>query len=186
MFKQEGFTLVELLIVSLLLSVISLTAYGGLAGGVRIWRRVEASVGELDLVLGEKRFRKDLVNRVPFGGIGFTGDSGQVSFPALVTVGAGEAVHQEVGRVRYLFDEPDHRLCREEMTYASVVAGAETDCRPVISSVEKLSFKYYNPEGGWLSGWAETTPPLAVRMEATIKRTGSEGEITKQFTVALP
>ncbi|MBI4365965.1 MAG: prepilin-type N-terminal cleavage/methylation domain-containing protein [Deltaproteobacteria bacterium] len=186
---NDGFTLAELLVVSLLLAVVSLTAYAGMAGGVRIWKRIDASVKEVDLALEWKRFRKDLVGQVPFQQIGFRGADDEVAFPGLVTVLDNNGVpHEEVGRVRYRFDAANRQLCREELTYAEAAKGIER-CRPVLSEVGKVTFAYFGAEegggaGNWRTDWEGAQAPLAVRMRIAWEGTG--GKIAKQYTVTLP
>lgn len=168
--------------VASMMAVILLTAYSALFAGVRIWKRVESSVREVDLVLGWKKLRKDLVNYIPLRAIGFSGDFREVSFPGLVTVKSGDGpTHEEVGRIRYVYDGTLHLLCREETTYVDVVRGAGSECRPVVSSVGSASFEYY--VGGWRKEWRAETPPLAVRLKIALE---GGGKIEKQFTATLP
>ncbi len=188
---RSGFTLVELLVVLSLLTAISLTAYGGLAAGVRIWRVVGASIKEVDIIIGWKKFRKDIVNHLPFHGIEFYGTPQEISFPGLVTVKEEEgSTHQEVGRIRYRFDEQSHCLCREEITYPDLVRGSDPDCRPVLSSVKDVTIKYYGKEegslGSWHSVWEGEKAPIAVRLAITLEGTGEKSEIAKQYTTTLP
>lgn len=195
---DSGFTLIELLVVSSLLAVISLTTYSGLAGGVKIWQRVEASIEEVDLALGLKKFRKDVVAHLPNSEIGFMGLPQELSFPGLIAVkDAAGVVHQEVGRIRYAFAESENTICREEMSYADVARGLNADCQPVFSGVGDVAFEYYGKEGssddsgaeglgGWYTMWAEEKSPIAVRLEITLKGTGGKGEIVKQYTATLP
>ncbi len=113
-----GFTLIELMVVSLLLATISFTTYSGLSGGVQIWKRIEKSGQEVDVALGWKKLKKDLVAHVPNSEIGFIGSSRELSFPGLVTViDSNEGAHQEVGRIRYHFNEAENTICREEVSY---------------------------------------------------------------------
>ncbi len=182
----------ELLVVLSLLTAVSLTAYGGLAAGVRIWRCIGASIKEVDLMIGWKKFRKDLVNHLPFQEIELYGTPREISFPGLVTVKEAEGLtHQEVGRIRYRFDEPNRCLCREEITYPNLIRGFESDCQPVISSVKDVTIKYYGKEegpanlGSWRSVWEGEKAPIAVRLVITLEGTGERSEIAKQYTATL-
>ena len=173
-----------------MMAVILLTTYSALFAGVRIWKRVESSVREVDLTLGWKKFRKDLVGVIPFKAIGFSGAPREVSFPGLVAVkGADDLTHEEVGRVRYLFEGTRHLLCREETTYVDLVRGAVPVCKPVVSSVGSASFEYYVLEGApgsggsWVAEWRGKTPPLAVRLKIALE---GGGGVEKQFTATLP
>lgn len=191
--RADGFTLVELLVVSLLLGVISLTTYSGLSVGVKTWKRIEFSMKEVDLAVGWKRFRKDFVAQPLFRAIGFYGITGEVSFPGLVRVTDGEGeVHEEVGRIRYLFDPSAHSLCREVVTYAGLASDGTLECRPVVSDVEKISFEFFGLDeapgspGRWRSAWEGEKPPLAVRLKIAFTGPGGKGEIEKQFTATTP
>lgn len=189
----NGFSLLELMIASVLLGVISMATYSGIDGGVRIWKRVEVSVKELDLALGWKKIRKDLANYTPFRSIGFHGTDLGISFPGLVTVkGEGGQPHKEVGRVRYLFEEINHQLCREEITYAEAVRNTTGKCQPVISAVESVAFEYYGLEGSpggvgsWQKIWDGVTPPLAIRMKIALEKVGGKVGIEQQYTATFP
>lgn len=191
--RVDGFTLLEILVVSVLLAVISLATYSALAVGVRIWKRTEVSVQELDVVIGWKKFRKDVVDNFSFRAIGFTGTPQEVSFPGLVTVKVGGGLtREEVGRIRYLFNESGQNLCREEVAYSDLVRGLNSECRPVFSSVGNLSFKYYGRAegkgslGSWRPAWDGEKPPIAVRMTIAFKGSEGKGEIEKQYTAVLP
>lgn len=182
----------ELLVVSVLLAVVSFTSYAGLAGGVRVWRRVDASVKDVELAMAWRRIQKDVVNIVPFRAIGFAGARTQIAFPGLVIVIGKEGwTHEEVGRIRYLFDALNHQLCREAITYAELANGV-TDCRPVISSVKDVAFSYFGQKegpgttGGWSTAWEEEKgkAPMAIRMAITVDESG--GNIAKQYTASLP
>ena len=182
----------------MLLATISFTTYSGLAGGVHIWKRIEASIQEVDLALGWKKLRKDLVAHVPNREIGFIGKSRELFFPGLVVVkGVDDVVHQEVGRIRYHFNESENTICREETTYAKISEDMAANCREVFSHVGNVSFKYYGVEkssdepdaaksGGWYTEWLEGGSPIAVRMEITLKGAGEKGEIKKQYTATFP
>lgn len=190
---RSGFTLVELLIVLSLLAAISLAVYGGLAAGVRVWKSIDASINEIDFMMGWKRFRKDLVNHLSLHGIGFYGTPYEISFPGLVAVKDAEGLtHQEIGRIRYHFDKSNRNLCREAITYPNLVRGLGSDCQPVISSVKDVTIKYYGKKGGpaspgsWSSAWETEDAPIAVRLAITLEGTGKKSEIAKQYTATLP
>ena len=194
---RSAFTLVELLIVLSLLTAISLAVYGGVAAGVRIWKSIDASINEIDFIMGWKRFQKDMVNHLSFHGIEFYGTPDEFSFPGLVTVKDSEGLtHQEIGRIRYRFYESNRNLCRETITYPNLIQGLGSEswagCQPVISSVKDVTIKYYGKEdgpaslGSWRSAWQMESAPIAVRLLITLEGTGEKSEIAKQRTATLP
>lgn len=171
----------ELLVVVSILSVISLAVYSSMAGGVNIWKRVNATAGESRLILVWEKMQKDLRNTFDFRKIGFGGNGNEIYFPGLVSVkGEDEAIHQEIGRVRYYFDKS--RLCREEMTYVDLIKDVKIECGEEISDVKQAAFEYYGSKKySWQTEWQNDSVPLAVRFNVILPDTNEE-----KFTMLLP
>jgi Tfp pilus assembly protein PilE len=68
-----GFTLVEMLIVAVTLSIVSLAMYAIFNNGLKIWQRVSSQIPESEVNIFFDKFSLDLKNTVRFSGIKFQG-----------------------------------------------------------------------------------------------------------------
>jgi prepilin-type N-terminal cleavage/methylation domain-containing protein len=185
----RGFTLIELLVVTAILAVVVGVLAACIAGGVRAWdtaRSVAAVEGEA--VVGLRLIEKDLMNAFLFDGIGFSGQSRAVSFPALIRgeptpapgggaipspgiIGEGALAGFQIGEVAYRFDGPAHRLIRIQSRYgAPEPAGAP---EAILSNLRDVRFEYWlrpSDRGGgagqWQGEWSvPTNLPDSVKIE---------------------
>lgn len=182
--RNNGITLIELLIVSVIISVVGLAIYSSFAGGLKVWKRVNTAIEGEDLVLFFARFSQDLRATVSLKGNVFQGSEESMEFPVI----AGSrrmGLASSVGRVAYVFHPEAGTLTRSEQDYSVIFAGTgDKDPREVLRGVAELRMSYYcfDPEAGgfvWLDKWPYLRPPLAIRME--LRRAGkSEEDIVRR------
>lgn len=185
---RAGFTLIELLVVVSILAIVATAIFTTMAGGIRIWKRIDQSAYQTEVMLTWKGLKKDLRNFFPFQPVGFYGGEKEIAFPGLLIVepeteGATNR-HQEIARVRYYFDPDLKCLCKSKSPYRILVQGVKEECQRLISQIEDLAFSYYSKgegEGSWNTSWNKENPPLALRLTINLL-----GENEKQFTTFLP
>ena len=100
--NNAGMTLIELLITTIILSVISTAIYASLNSGLKIWKRINQPLAHEDLDIFFDRFGRDLRNCARFTGLTFTGTQERVEFPAILP--SPRFGGDVIGRVSYAYD----------------------------------------------------------------------------------
>ena len=67
--SRTGFTLVELVLVTAMLSVVGLAAYSAFSNGIRLWKRVNEEVIQEDINMFFVKISRDLRNLSRYSGI---------------------------------------------------------------------------------------------------------------------
>jgi len=207
--SSNAFTLVELLITTAILGMVSLAIVSTFASGINIYSHLRAYTGiKTDVLLALEKIERDLSGAFVFSEIEFYGDKRVISFPGLV--GATDAEGEQVmrpGRISYYFDVLKDELVREKQDYSKAILGKYTrrGSRKVLASVEKTDFSYYYYDSiddvyGWRSLWKpedegretrderlwmdEEKILLGARIEVTFKAGGKD--MTLSRTVFFP
>lgn len=189
--RKEGFSLVELLIVTVILGIVVTAIAACLAGGIRVWDTARTfHAVESDALMGVTLLEKEARNAFRFYGIPFRGGSGEVSFPGLVReVSEDGTASERPGTIRYTFDGGSGRLLRRAWAYPRTGSGAKAEV--VASRLSLLSIQYCPPSSaretdeGWQPSWDDATNfPSALVIDLTL---GREKETTRiRRTVILP
>lgn len=182
---QYAFTLIELLIVSALMAVVSLAIFGVFNSGIRIWQRMhkEMTNEEVNIVLS--KFTRDVSNGLKFSAIHFSGDNEGVRFATLLY--SPQLEKRTVGQVSYICRLG--ALERGEKDFSQLYTGTEGSLKPILKNLEFCKFAYYaydkeTKDYSWKESWAEEQMPLAVRIELGYKdETGTHAFIR---TVSIP
>jgi prepilin-type N-terminal cleavage/methylation domain-containing protein len=162
---RKGFTLIEVLVVTVIVAVISLAIFSTLNSGLKIWHRVHATSADEDLAIFFLRFGSDARSTFAYGNQTVTGTSESVEMPSLDFPSGPQP-----GVVVYSYNSVSRTLCRWRKTRSQVEEhsdGAKGSC---LDDVERCAFSYYandTQRGGrvWLEEWRTDEPPLAVRVE---------------------
>ncbi len=171
--RMRAFTLIELLIVSVLMSVVSLALYATFNSGIKIWQRISQTVIDEDASIFLSKFRRDLSNGVRFAGIDFSGDSQQIRLPALIY--SPQLALRTVGEVIYAYK--DGEISRKERDFSHIYGQQEGFYESVLKDLEYCKFTYYSydreaKEYFWEEEPAEGSLPLAVKIELEYKGAG--------------
>lgn len=134
--RTKGFTLVEVVVASVIISIMALCIGGVFTSGIRLWKKAQ-SLGHssaeilLDLEGVSRNFRQSLdIPDVPF-----RGDSKSIEFPTLV----GNSIF----KIIYSFDAFKKKLLIRKIGYEDVLADRLK--KPPQSSIfdaDKVSFEY--------------------------------------------
>lgn len=191
--QRKSFTLVEILLVIVILSIVSLVVYSSLSQGINLWQRLTQRVPASELNMFFGKLESDLRNSFKFSGIGFAGEKDSISFAAWVTdIAEGEQRTFSVGEIGYSFDDSTKSLNRWQKNYIQLYRDKPSPllCQ-MVKNVKSLSFKYYRYDSErkmyiWEESWYEedTTIPLAVRVKLEFDKNAERKEITR--TIAIP
>jgi prepilin-type N-terminal cleavage/methylation domain-containing protein len=182
-----GLTFIELLVVTVILSIVSLAIYATFNNGIKIWQRVNKNIAEEDLNIFFDKFARDLRNAVQFSGINFSGRSESFEFATIINSRRLQKI--TVGEVIYSYEPSKQILKREERDFSGVFSGEEGTIRQALTEVTSLKFKYYNYDKNkkeylWEDEWLTGALPLAVRIELEFKDGVQTSKFTK--TVSIP
>ncbi|MCG8430545.1 MAG: prepilin-type N-terminal cleavage/methylation domain-containing protein [Candidatus Omnitrophica bacterium] len=183
-----GFTLVEVLITTVIVAVISLAIYSSLAQGLSLYQRVRTGVPEEDVNIFFYKFNMDLKNSFVYQEQGFSGNEEEFSFWTLTPSRQFEA--KTAGKVSYRFDPGSEILSRRVSDYSEVAEGSEPQDATYLGGVRMVRLAYYffdeeKKEYEWRRECTEEDIlPFAVRVEVALEDGVDDSVFTK--TVFLP
>lgn len=183
-----GFTLIEMLIVTAIISVVALAIYATLNNGIKIWQRLNSQLPEEDLNIFFDKFSLDLRNSFKFSGINFSGTIDTLEFPTLVN--SLRLQKRTVGKLIYVYEPQNRILNRYQVDFAGVYSGeSNASCQQSLRNIRVLKFQYYlcdeqKKEYFWQDEWSNEGLPLAVRVELEF----DDGKEIKKFTrtISIP
>ncbi len=164
--KQQGFTLLELLIASIIFAIMALMAYGGLdnvmdnsrasEGALKRLQQVQQTVSVLNRDFRQivpRPIRDEYGNNQPYLVAGNNIDN-LVEFSRGGRVNPGNLLRSTLLRVAYQFD--DDKLIRLQWPYMDRSQEQEAKKTELIDNIDEVSIRYLNPNGEWQEQW----PPL--------------------------
>ena len=177
--KKNGFTFIELLIVTSIMGLVSLTIYSSLNSGLKIWYRLNKSISEEDVGIFFDKFRTDVANTTNFSLAQFFGGKNSIKIPALVVSKNFENLTP--GLVEYSFVSGS--VMRTVKDCSNIYSGRSGVSEPLLKMVKSFSVNYYKHDEEknmyvWAKEWGGAELPLAVRI---ILEVGS-GVENKRFT----
>jgi prepilin-type N-terminal cleavage/methylation domain-containing protein len=185
--KKSGFTLVELLIVSMIVVIIALAISYTLGSGVKVWQKINQELVEEDVSIFFDKFTVDLHNSLQYAGIKFVGDEQELELATLVN--SQRFLGRLPGKIAYVYKSGSDTLSREPRDYSAVYNDEEGLVMPVLKNIQSLRFSYYffdtqSKDYRWQEEWGKDDLPQAVRVELEIR----DGERIKKFTrtVTIP
>ncbi|MCX5708989.1 MAG: prepilin-type N-terminal cleavage/methylation domain-containing protein [Candidatus Omnitrophica bacterium] len=185
--RKTGFTLVEILIVTMILAVISLAIFSTFSNGMKIYNRVNSEVTSEDLVIFCDRFGHDLRNSFNFSLINFTGKAEELEFAGLVNSPRMEK--RSVSRIKYIFEPSTEKIKRFTGDYSAIYFSEEDSFRQALDKVKSCVFSYYyfdnkTQEFAWDQEWRKDGLPSAVRMELEFKDNPEE-KFVRTFNIPV-
>lgn len=184
---RKGFTFIEILIVTVLLSIVSLTIFSTFNNGIKIWQRMNTEMPEEDVALFFEKFTVDVRNCVVSQSIGFMGSKEKFEFCGLVK--SPHLKNASIGKVFYAYDPGHRQLTREQRDYSQLYQDEPGLSNKTLANVSSLKFEYYfydekKKEYLWKEEWLEEYIPLAIRISFEL----SYGQEINLFvkTVSIP
>jgi len=165
---KKGFTLIEIIITSAMLALISLVIYTTFSNGAKIWQRLHQDIAEEDLNIFLDKFARDLRNSFKFSTINFLGQEERLEFTTLVY--SPTLNKTSAGKIIYFYEPEQETLSRQQLDYSQIYSGEESFSKQALKNIKSLKFQYYlydpqKKEYLWQQDWAKENLPLAVRLE---------------------
>lgn len=185
--NKSAFTLIEMLIVTAIISIISLAIFSTFDNGIKIWQRVNNPLPGEDMAIFLNKFSRDLRKTFKFEGVEFIGEKDRIEFASLVT--SRNLQITTVGKIVYSYNTLNETLDRIERDFSQIYGDEEGRVIQVLSKITDLNFQYYYYDTGkkefnWEDSWHKERFPLAVRLELKINSDGDTETYVK--TVNLP
>jgi prepilin-type N-terminal cleavage/methylation domain-containing protein len=182
-----GFTLVEMSIVAVMISIVSLAMYATLNNGLKIWQKVNSQIPESEIAILFDKFNLDLKNSLRFKGINFTGGKDKLAFATIVNSPALKK--RTVGEVAYIYDSESGSLARVQKDFSQIYSKETGTITQSLGNIESLRLQYYFfdeqvKEYLWSDEWSKKGIPLAVRLELGFDNGKETSSFTK--TVSIP
>lgn len=185
--KTCGLTLVEMLIVSIILGVISLAINSALNNGVKVWRKINQELPQEDLNIFFDKFTSELHNSLDYPGIEFSGREQELVF---ATMAVSQRFPDRLPvQIAYIYDSQANILSRKLRDYSDLYNDKEGVVSSALKNVLSLKFSYYffdaqNKDYRWQREWEEGQLPAALRLDLEVE----DGDKIKNFTrtVTIP
>jgi prepilin-type N-terminal cleavage/methylation domain-containing protein len=152
----SGFTLLELIVTSVLAAMVMLSVYSVFNSGINVWNATYEAGSTDNIYLNIERLNRELAGMLNFAPVGFTCESGRITFPALVAAPARESSLSETipidnpeepvksfsrpGWISYWFNADKKELLRAQGVYGELVN--DDNYRAVISNIDEVNFSY--------------------------------------------
>ena len=189
--NKRAFTLVEMLLATIMVAIVSLALNTMLINGIKVWMFVNKESPEIDMNLFFERLNADAGNSFYAKNYKFSGDAEKCSFAALVPGKQFAGGFTSVpGAVIYSFDKDAETLNVEYLDRSELFADTRSAPRVLVKNAEKAEFSYYyydqqKKEFFWSAQWppdkyygTNILMPLALKVTVSLK----DGELIKTDT----
>jgi len=183
--KKKGFTLIEVLLSGVIVSLVAIFVYSIFASGIHVWKKGNQSRNyQRKLRIFSEKVTQELRNTFQLSSVVFEGSEDLITFATLIkNISSEEEGYNQLGRVTYFVNDEDV-FCRQEETYAESFNSKEEGVyEELISGVSQVKFSYCyldNLTGNyeWKEDWVkeeQDTIPQAIKIELLfIKRSEQE------------
>ncbi|MGE5197926.1 MAG: type II secretion system protein J [Deltaproteobacteria bacterium] len=184
---KNGFTFIELLVVTVMLAVISLAVFSAFSSGMKIMRRANRTLPQEDLDIMLDKFTSDVRNSLKFKDLRFIGTENSLELATLV--GSSWMRTPTIGRVSYSYDPDSGVFNREQADFSQIYGRDLNRVAQSVGNIKSLRFFYYwydpvKKEFLWQAEWSNEGLPLAVRLEFDFDDADQISKFTK--TVSFP
>ena len=176
---RRAFTLIELIIATLILSVVIVSVYGAFGAGIKAWNRNAETKDFQKIRIALLRIQKELRSSFFFSGIPFSGTSLEVVFPAVEEKGKIYAVNYYI-----LEDKGKGRevLMKRKAVFTGGRLLEEQAADEFIFSADSIDFEYAHESKDALKGfeWKDTWEESREKIPSLVKinfKLGADKEI---------
>jgi len=180
--RAGGFTLIEVFLVTTLLSIVFFTIISVHTSGIKIWKSVgnRRFTEDRKVFLAIEKIRKEITGYIrDFKEIEFTGDKESLTFPAVV---GGKIVE-----VTYEFDKGKDVLIREVVKFTDSLKEKMKKNKTSLLEADKVEFSYLYSEtakgaGGWANSYSSEENNELEAVKLIIRR----NKKTVEKTIFIP
>ena len=170
--KRKGFTLIELVIATVILTVMVVSISGAFNIGIKAWRRGNEGQDFQKVRIALLKIQKELKSSFFFSKAGFRGASSEVVFPLSILEENTEKIYIITYRMDENKDTGARNLVREKRLFTENPQDEKEAIKEPVFPVRLIAFKYaYKLEDGsngfeWQDSWPETQNniPSAVKI----------------------
>ncbi|MDP3042453.1 MAG: prepilin-type N-terminal cleavage/methylation domain-containing protein [Candidatus Omnitrophota bacterium] len=185
--NRLGFSLVELLVVTAMLGIISLAIFSTFNNGLKVWQKINKPLAEEDLGIFFDKLTQDLSNCLKSAGIPFTGGQNNLGVPTLVS--SLRLKIDSVGLVTYAYVQQSGVLNRQSKDFSQLYNQQEDSPVVLLKNIASFKFEYYyfdtqKQEYIWKEEWLGAGLPLAVRVGLSLNDSSGTDKITR--TISIP
>lgn len=142
--KCLGFTFVEMLLATAMVSVVAIALYGMISSGLKVWQIVNQESDQVDSNLLFERMSRELKNSICFKNIDFVGQQDSISFACIAqTPKSYNGFNLGVGQVKYFYDQSLQTFNRQYIDYEESSSMAGPQARSLISNISNILISYY-------------------------------------------
>lgn len=196
----RGFTLVEILLVTVTLSIIALAVYTTFDNGIKLWKKMTQDVLQEDINIFFSKISDDLRNSFRYSGIEFSGSEDSIAFAIPIKFIIQGKVENGIGQAGYFFDKRTNSINRIQTNYSQLYLDKSGPVRQLVNDIKSLNFQYYcydprQEEYLWVDAWNEEQVPLeikidehlplAVKIEVESDDNNESGKFTKVVTIPV-
>ncbi len=184
--NKKGFSLVELLVVTAMLGVVSLAIYSTFNNGLKIWNKINQPLAEEELGMFFERLSQDLGNCFRSVTIPFSGSINNLTIPTLVD--NRQLNFRSLGQVTYLCNPQSGLLWRQQKNFSQIYSKTEDEAAVLLKNVKFFKFEYYywdaiRKQYLWKEEWSGAGVPLSVRVSLSLDEPSQSDKITRTINI---
>lgn len=181
----------EMLLVTVLVSVTGLAVFQAFGNGIRLWERGIRLDREGNTAMGLDKLGQDLHAALLLSALPFKGTGMRLSFPAVVLAPADknssraqEGLAGQIGAVEYRFEPGEAKIYRRQANYGQALKNQWGPDREVVAGVEELAFQYYFPgDKGLGQSSADGKVPAGVMVEVHMRGDAPDHSLKRFFAI---
>ncbi len=192
--SSRGLTLMEVLLTTVLVSLIGATVFQAFNNGIKLWSRSKGLDHDLGAAMFLDRMGDDLRATARITGIPFKGIGSTFSFPAIIWTAADpkssraeEGNIDQIGAIEYRYDPAEKRIERRQANYGQALKGQWGTSQNVAFAVEEFLVRYHfrSDRLFLIKSIADESIPAGIAVELVYKEGGSKHHLRRFFSIPV-